>query len=230
MENNHGGTNWTSISVPYTLQRFSRLTINPDDADEIWLTYGGYDDGFKVFRSLNGGTSWTNITGSLPNTPVNCIVYSDHNGNPNDALYIGTDIGVFYRDNTLGDWVPFSTGLPVAEVTDLEINIADGLIRAGTYGRGIWQSSLYSATCAVTHSFTTNSHPPSKPGFFPVSGTINSTAIITGVGATIQYKAGQHIILNPVFESMATTAQNFILYRTLFGCRRSTCIFSSDNK
>ena len=65
-------------------------------------------------RSADTGKTWTNISGSLPNVPVNCIVYDDNNGSPNDALYIGTDIGVFYRDNTLGDWVPFSTRLPAA--------------------------------------------------------------------------------------------------------------------
>jgi len=208
----NGGTSWSSITVPYTLQRFSRLTINPDDPDEIWLTYGGFDDGFKVFRSLNGGTSWSNITGSLPNIPVNCIVYADNNGNPNDALYVGTDIGVFYRDNTLGDWIPFSTGLPVAEVTDLEINAADGLIRAGTYGRGAWQSSLYSSTCNVALSFSTNSHPPSKPGFFPVSGTISSVAVISGAGATIKYKAGEHITLNPGFRIDANSGAKLLSY------------------
>ena len=57
--------------------------------------------------------------------------------------YIGTDIGVFYRDNILGDWIPFSNGLPVVEVTDLEIQVSSGKLRAGTYGRGMWETALY---------------------------------------------------------------------------------------
>lgn len=205
-----GGANWTNLNVPYSAQRFTKLAVNPDDPNEVWLTYGGYDSQNKVFRSLNGGSTWTNITGSLPNVPVNCIVYDDNNGNPDDALYIGTDIGVFYRDNSLGDWIPFSNGLPVVEVTDLEINESAGLLRAGTYGRGIWQTSVYNAVCAANPVFTI--HPPSEPGFFSATNTITSTALITGAGAHIQYKAGQRVTMNPGFKIDANSGAKFISF------------------
>ncbi len=208
----NGGTSWQILVVPYSVQPFTRLTINPVDPNEIWLTYGGFSAGSKVFHSENGGTIWNPYTGSLPNVPINCIVYDDNNGRPDDALYIGTDIGVFYRDNTLGDWIPFSNGLPVVEVTDLEISKSSGLLRAGTYGRGIWQTSLYTSNCLVNENFTTNSHPPSEPAFVSVTNTITSTAIIKGVGANIQYKAGNGVILNPGFRIDGSIGAKFIAY------------------
>jgi hypothetical protein len=56
---------------------------------------------------------------------VNCIVY--HNGAAGgDGIYIGTDIGVYYRDNSTNGWIDFSQGLPNCEVSDLEIYYATG--------------------------------------------------------------------------------------------------------
>ncbi len=206
----NGGSSWTPLTIPFDSTLFTRLTINPDDEDEIWLTYGGFYDGKKVFRSLNGGSSWTNVTGSLPNVPVNCIIYDDNNGSPNDALYVGTDIGVFYRDNTLGDWIPFNNGLPVVEVTDLELHESAGILRAGTYGRGVWQTALYDAACTATLNFS--SHSPSTPFFYSAGSTITSSANIYGAGSNIQYKAGQRITLTTGFRANAATNAKFLGY------------------
>jgi hypothetical protein len=208
----NGGSNWNTITMPYTLERFSNFCVNPNDQNEVWLTYGGFTDGYKVYYSNNGGTSWTNISGSLPNVPVNCIIYANDDARTGDALYLATDIGVFYRDNELGDWVPFSTGLPVVEVTDLEINEANGLLRAGTYGRGIWQTSLYTAACPANENFTTNSHPHSQPAFVSVTNSITSIAVIEGAGAHIQYKAGVGVTLNPGFRIDGSNGAKFVAY------------------
>jgi photosystem II stability/assembly factor-like uncharacterized protein len=207
----NGGASWTQLFPGGTDEPlFTDLDMNPDAPEEIWVTAGGFDAGKKVYRSLNGGASWTNISGSLPNVPVNCIIYDDNNGSPNDALYIGTDIGVFYRDNTLGDWIPFSNGLPVVEVTDLEINESAGLLRAGTYGRGVWQTSIYNGTCTPDFNFT--SHPPSTPALYAAGNTITSSAVITGAGANVKYKAAKHITLTPGFRINGLTDAKFIGY------------------
>ena len=208
----NGGVSWTNLPIPYAAEPFSNLCINPNDTDEIWLTYGGFSDGYKVYHSTNGGTRWNNVSGSLPNVPVNCIMYANDNPETGDALYVGTDIGVFYRDNSLGDWIPFSTGLPVAEVTDIDISEASGLLRAGTYGRGIWQTSLYTASCPANANFTTNSHPPSEPAFVSVTNGITSIAIIEGAGAHIQYKAGVGVTLNPGFRIDGSNGAKFVAY------------------
>jgi len=56
----------------------------------------------------------------LPNVPADCIVYQD---NSQDAVYAGTDFGVYYRDATMSDWIPFMTNLPNVMVDDLEIQL-----------------------------------------------------------------------------------------------------------
>lgn len=184
------------------------MAFNPSNGNEIWLTFGGYTAGRKVLYSPDGGTTIVNVSGSLPNVPINCIVYDGSNGTIDDRIYIGTDIGVFYRDNNLGDWVPFSNGLPVVEITDLEIHEANGMLRAGTYGRGMWESALYSG-CVNSITLTTANTEMYKPYSFQASQSINSTALHLGTGANVFYKAGSNVILTPGFQAGGAANQVF---------------------
>ena len=57
-------------------------------------------------------------------------------------MYIGTDIGVYYKNNNMSEWIPFNDGLPNVIVKELEIHYGAGTISAATYGRGVWESPL----------------------------------------------------------------------------------------
>lgn len=139
-----GGGTWTAITsgLPVSSASITYIEVNPTDPNHVWVTFSGYSSANKVFVSTNGGSTWTNYSTGLPNLPVNCIVYE--NGSANGTLYVGTDVGVYYRDNTMSSWANFSTGLPNVIVNELEIMYPAGKIRAATYGRGIWESPLYS--------------------------------------------------------------------------------------
>jgi len=57
--------------------------------------------------------------------------------------YVGTDIGVYFRDETISPfWTAYSSGLPNVIVNELEIHYTTQKLRAATYGRGIWESPL----------------------------------------------------------------------------------------
>jgi len=116
------------------------IAISSTNENKVWVTFSGYTSGSKVYYSENGGLNWTNISGSLPNIPSNTIV---HHNTGNDALYVGTDVGVYYRDNTLADWIPYMNGLPNVVVAELEIHPGLNVITAATYGRGTWRAPLY---------------------------------------------------------------------------------------
>jgi photosystem II stability/assembly factor-like uncharacterized protein len=135
-----GGTSWSTITVPGS--NISRLIVHPTDPNTIWLVRSNYTAGAKVYKSVNGGSSWTNVSGSLPNIPANCIVYQ--NGTQN-GLYVGMDAGIYYRDDTMSDWDIFNSGMPNAEVLDLKIDYTNNIIYAGTYGRGTWKTELANA-------------------------------------------------------------------------------------
>lgn len=124
-----------------TAASFTNLAVDSNNPLKVWVTYSGFNSNAKVYHTNDGGVTWSNYGTGLPNMPVNCIVYQNNSA---DALYIGTDMGVFYRDSTLSSWQYFSDGLPNTIVNDLEIFYPTGKLRAATYGRGIWETELYS--------------------------------------------------------------------------------------
>ena len=96
------------------------LTVHPTDPDKIWITLSGYTPSQKVYKSQDGGNSWSNYSGTLPNIPVNTIVLDENSSS--ETLYIGTDLGVFIRDNNSTDWSNFNNlTLPNVIVSELEI-------------------------------------------------------------------------------------------------------------
>ncbi|MDD3744261.1 MAG: hypothetical protein PHX54_11610, partial [Lentimicrobiaceae bacterium] len=196
---------WSSINAGLPNRSITGIAVNPDNSLDVFVTVADYVAGQKVYASSNGGASWTNISDNLPNTIINCIAYEDKNGSPDNALYIGTDIGVYYRNETLGFWIPFMNGLPTVPVFDLEINYASNSIRAGTYGRGLWSSELYSA-CPTAYLLTPGNDPgnPNYTGVqnYEASSSINSSRVITGgVGTNVSYKAGNYILLTEGFNA-----------------------------
>jgi photosystem II stability/assembly factor-like uncharacterized protein len=169
-------SSWSNITsnLPLSSNSITYIAVSAADPNTVWVTLSGYASGNKVFKSTNGGSSWTNISGSLPNLPVNCIV-EDANAN-NGSLYIGTDVGIFYRNNTLNDWVSFSNGLPNVVVRELEIQRSSSKLRAGTYGRGLWESDLYNSSSSP--------NTPSITSFTPSSGDVGTSVTIQGVNFT----------------------------------------------
>lgn len=150
----NGGTTWANITgtLPVANASLTNLAVSNTDADNVWVTFSGYSDGEKVFKTVDGGTTWTNVSTGLPNIPMNTIVY--RNGTLNDEVYVGADIGVYYLDNTLSAWTQFFMNtLPNCAVTDLEIFYPTGKLRASTYGRGAWETDLFSVLPVELLSF-----------------------------------------------------------------------------
>jgi hypothetical protein len=200
----NSGLGWTTISGNLPFGTITGITVDPQNANQVWVCMGGYDADEKVFLTYDASASsvtWINQTGSLPNTPVNCIQIED--GPVDDAIYIGTDIGVYYRDPGLGDWVPFRNGLPHVPVFDLEINESAEKIRAGTFGRGLWSSNTF-GDCPSGWNLTVGNDPsnPNYTGFqhYESSGYITSSRTVTGgVGTDVTYRAANHVNLTIPF-------------------------------
>lgn len=119
----------------------SDIVISPNDPNKIWVSFSGFNkDEKKIFYSSDAGLTFNDISGqNLPESPINCLEYQEDS---NDGIYAGTDEGVYYIDNTLTDWVCFNNGMPCNMVTDLDINSCGGILRAATYGSGIWESPM----------------------------------------------------------------------------------------
>ena len=131
-----GFTNISGNGLPNKIPvSFAIDSANPD---RVWVTLEDSAGGI-VYRSENGGASWTNYTGSLTSTSAHAIAYQKGSA---EAVYVGTNAGVFRRDQNMSDWEPFNTNFPNVIVNDLQINKSSGKLRAATYGRGVFETVL----------------------------------------------------------------------------------------
>jgi photosystem II stability/assembly factor-like uncharacterized protein len=141
-----GGATWTNRSVPGVATVWRDLQVDPTDSQVAYVVSSVFSDtsgGGKVYRTTNGGVTWSNISGNLPDLPTFSIE-TDRNGPgaADDVLYIGNDDGVYVSVNLGASWSRFGAGLPHAQVVDLEYNATLGILAAGTHGRGMWEIAI----------------------------------------------------------------------------------------
>jgi hypothetical protein len=148
---NDGNGNWskTLILTGGTGQGvadryFTHVEIDPVHENEIYLTVSGYGTG-HVFRSVNSGANWTNISGNLPDNPSNDLVIHYTSSNTKE-LIVSCDIGIFRTDAETISWQLVASGLPNAPAMDLDLNRLSGILRTPTFGRGVWEVQLDATT------------------------------------------------------------------------------------
>lgn len=199
----NAGSTWTNITSGLPVSPdYSYIAVDPNYSSYIYVTFSSYTSGTKVYRSTDAGATWSNFTGtSLPNVPVNCVVCDNTS---NDGVYIGTDVGVFYRDNTMTDWVPFFNQLPNVIVNEMEINYNSNKLVAGTYGRGIWSTNLYGDCVWSFYLTDANNVSTSSTQYYAASHHItNYRTIYSSYNNTsVTNKAGSYIDLMPDFRAL----------------------------
>ncbi len=134
---NAGGT-WHDISAGLPNRYVTALRVDPANADHVYVVFGGYERHWvptsgvgHVFESTNGGRTWHNISGNLPDTPALQLVLS------HGHLVVATDVGVFV--STAGTtWRRLGSGLPHVRVWDLSLSTDGSRLFAATHGRGMW--------------------------------------------------------------------------------------------
>jgi len=128
----NGGVNWSKRNSSSII--LNRIETDPNNENRLWGTRVG-----SILQSNDGGINWTDIKGDLPfNIEFTDIVYDE---NTNDHLYVGTiAAGIYFKDASMANWIPYDLNMPKVEISDLEIVESYKLLRAATYGRGIWQT------------------------------------------------------------------------------------------
>jgi hypothetical protein len=145
---NYGGT-WHELPLTGVPNRYiTSLAVDPNDAAHVFLTLGSYsrrwipDAGYgHVYESTDGGQTWHNVSGNLPDAPVYKLLMRG------PKLVVGTEVGAFVstrRVHGAARWNVLGHRLPNSTVWDLTTVSAGGgqQLVAGTHGRGDWQLSL----------------------------------------------------------------------------------------
>jgi photosystem II stability/assembly factor-like uncharacterized protein len=129
---------------PLPNRMVSSIAIDPGDGTHVFVGYQGYNTSTAstpghVFASTNSGSTWTNVSGDLPDIPVNKLLID-----PDKVAHIlaATDLGVFETSNGGTNWVTTSGSgsMPNVPVFDLSMRQFDHTVLAATHGRGTYQS------------------------------------------------------------------------------------------
>ena len=165
-----GGRVWVTTNATAGAEAFVDVTdngpqgsINPNQfpissvatdlsdatGNTAYVTVMGFTGGAgHVWKTTNAGATWADFTANLPDSPVNAVVLYL----ASSQVYVATDVGVFASSTSTPSWTELgplpASGqagfLPNAAVTALSIFASGGnqLLRASTYGRGMWQFNL----------------------------------------------------------------------------------------
>ncbi len=210
----------------------SSVMADPHDAtgETVYATVMGFAgngvNAAHLYRSTDAGAHWTNISSNLPNAPANNVVVD-----PNDAntLYVAMDTGVYVTTqvttcSTANCWSIFGTSLPNAPVVELAAESAmptgdgrTGELRAATYGRGIWQIPLLTASTAAQPSIGLNpntlSYSTQPVGTESASQTVTVTntgsapLAISSIATTGDFSETDNCAAAPVTTNLSCTIQ-----------------------
>jgi hypothetical protein len=140
-------TVWSSSKVRPDSCFVSWLAVHPTDPLTVYATVSTFNTATGVghiFKSTNGGATWTNIDGAgatgIPDVPVHTLVMDPQNP---QVLYAGTDIGVFISLDDGANWARENTGFANVIVETLTIkNTNPRYIYAFTHGRSLFRAAL----------------------------------------------------------------------------------------
>ena len=166
----------------------SGVAVDSSDATghTAYVTVMGFTGGAgHVWKTTNAGGLWSDFTANLPNSPVNAVVVFPGLS----TVYVATDVGVFASSTSAPSWTEVGPApgtnqsgfLPNAAVTAIGVFASGGqqLLRASTYGRGIWQFNLVAAPdfqLSITNS--------------PQTISAGATATFTGLAGALNGYSG----------------------------------------
>ena len=115
-----GGTSWTVATITSPRAAWvSDIAVDPSNALRVWTT-STVPGGGRVFRSDDGGFSYTDVSAGLPGLPINAIEIDPTNGN---RAWVAADLGVYETWDAGATWSAISSGLPNSLVTDLVFHL-----------------------------------------------------------------------------------------------------------
>lgn len=153
MRSNDGGATWANRTPPLAGPMSANdISIDPGDPDTVIAVFAGGLGGGAVWVTTDGGTTWTDRTGTLPANPLRAVAYDGSRllvgggqlfGSQFVGLYESSDLGVTWTALHDGTW-------PLRVVTGIALDPNDpDVILASTDGAGINRSTDGGATWEI---------------------------------------------------------------------------------
>jgi photosystem II stability/assembly factor-like uncharacterized protein len=239
------GAHWTKLTGNGLPTRWvNGIAVDPDDAGHAYVIFSGYregDNAANIWETTDGGANWTNLSGNLPNAPLDSVVLDKRDG----VVIVSGDLGVFFLRRPIDDpnsitWTRLGTNLPNTSIQDIKIQASTNTLYAMSFGRGVqtiplppaysWggfqaptleppalNSAIAFTTVAVKFSLGANYGFDILADGYPQSVQINCSTLdpIDGTSAPtlggLGYEAGNYKYLWRTDRKWAGTCRQFVL-------------------
>jgi hypothetical protein len=164
-----------------------RTIVDPNNVNTAYVTLQvfGVNNVWKTTNLNVVNPTWTAVVSGLPQVPVSAFVVDPQDSN---ALYAGTDIGVYQSLDGGGSWLPYGTGLPRVAVFDAEISNVHRILRIATHGRGLFEIGIPGTGIPVPRPAGDGSSGPGGASTLVAEACApNNAAVDSGEIVTISY-------------------------------------------
>lgn len=180
-----GGATWVDRTPPGAAGTSGRgVALDPTDSTKVFAVFGGGFGGGSAWRSNDTGATWTNITGSLPNAPINDVSVSGGKLRVCGGLLFGSQFfGLFESANDGASWTALHDGTwPSTVINDIEVDPANpAILYVASAGSGVFRSVDGGATWAFgiggTAGLSSNEVSVSPGGGIPIFVASSSNAV-----------------------------------------------------
>jgi photosystem II stability/assembly factor-like uncharacterized protein len=173
------GTGWEYLSASLPDRWVTRLAADPFDENIAYVTFSGYRwDEFlpHIFRTIDKGLTWDDISGNLPEAPINDVIIDPED---NNCLYIASDVGVFVTYDLGLHWEMLGANLPNVPVNDLTMHNENRFLVAATFGRSMYTYNLNQDTTATGINYSQEKAAICNLEIFPNPFTDNLSVTIS---------------------------------------------------
>ena len=151
VDNASEGTILSDVALVGNFSGFvSSIAVEKGDTNHLLVTLSSYGIP-SVMESKDGGTTWTNIEGNLPDMPIRWGIFNPADGH---QIMLATEGGVWSTNQINGKetvWFPPfpGRGTPIVRTDMLQVRESDLTVVAATYGRGLWTTTSLGSPKAV---------------------------------------------------------------------------------
>ena len=133
-----GGKSWKNVTPPAidSWSKISQIDASHSDINTAYVAVNRIrldDQKPHIYRTKDGGTTWTEIVKGLPDGPVNTVKEDPRRPG---LLFAGTELNVFVSYNDGASWESLRLNMPATSIRDLVIHKDDLVV--GTHGRSFW--------------------------------------------------------------------------------------------
>ncbi|MFL5806528.1 MAG: hypothetical protein ACJ8CR_32975 [Roseiflexaceae bacterium] len=133
---------WVRVDkAPLPNRPVGAIAVDASNYLIAYVAYNGFNDATPsahghVFKTTDAGAHWTNVSGNLPDAPVNSLVLDPFDP---QTLYAGTDVGPMVTTNGGATWATLGTGLPPLVINQINVNPFTRQLVIGSGGLGAWR-------------------------------------------------------------------------------------------